>query len=268
MEKSISILIVDDDLGMLKTLNYILTEKGYEVVAVNNGLEAIELIKKRSFDIVLTDIKMPEINGVQLLKEIKKLSPQTNVMMITAYTMHELVQEAKKGGANAIFSKPLDLDSFISYTEELKNINQDAAQDDGSEYSELFQILEDREREIREKNLLIDELKNELAEIKKNPTELFEEKRRRIQSENIHDLLSPKQYELFKLLSQGEKNYEELFKETQRMGLDIRDMAALRLQLSRLNNKLEQDTIYKVERIHRNKSFLFRISSGSPENDS
>src|SRR3989339_776364 len=101
MNKSISILIVDDDLGMLKTLDYILTDKGYEVATVNNGFKAIEMIKERKFDIVLTDIKMPDINGVEVLKEIKKPAPETNVMMITAYTMHELVQEAKKGGANA-----------------------------------------------------------------------------------------------------------------------------------------------------------------------
>ncbi len=96
MNKSVSILVIDDDLGMLKTLDYILTDKGYEVVTLSSGAEAVELIKEKSFDIVLTDIKMPGMNGVEVLKEIKRLSPGTSVMMITAYTMHELVQEAKR----------------------------------------------------------------------------------------------------------------------------------------------------------------------------
>lgn len=261
MNKSISILIVDDDLGMLKTLDYILTDKGYEVTTVNNGFKAIEMIKERKFDIVLTDIKMPDINGVEVLKEIKKLAPETNVMMITAYTMHELVQEAKKGGANAVFSKPLDLDNFFSYTEQLKNNNMDATVNDDLEFSELFQILEDRERELREKNFLIDELKKELDEIKTNPSELFEEKRRKMLSENIQDILNNKQFELFKLLSEKERNYDEIFEAARVNNLDIRDMAALRLQMARLKIKLEHDTIYKIERIHRNKSFYFMISS-------
>jgi DNA-directed RNA polymerase alpha subunit len=120
--------------------------------------------------------------------------------------------------------------------------------------------LENREREINEKSLLIDELKRELAEIKINPYEMLDEARRKKQSENIHAVLKPKQYELFKILSQGEKGYEEILETVQSKNLDIRDMAALRLQISRLDKKLKQDTIYKIERIRRNKALYFRIN--------
>ena len=117
--RSVSILIVDDDFGMVQTLNYILTEKGYEVETARDGFEAIERIKERSFDIVLTDIKMPGLNGVGLLKEVNRLSPETATVMMTAYTLPELVGEAKRQRAVAVLPKPLDLDRVIAFIDEL-----------------------------------------------------------------------------------------------------------------------------------------------------
>jgi len=105
MGKKVSILIIDDDEGMLKTLNYILVDKGYEVVPCSTGAEAIALVNRRTFDIALIDIRMPGMDGVAVLKAIKKLSPDTSIMMITAYTMHKLVEEAKKEGAALLFVK-------------------------------------------------------------------------------------------------------------------------------------------------------------------
>ena len=61
------------------------------------------------------------MNGIEVLKEIQQVSPDTNVMMITAYTMHELVGEAKKQGAQAVFPKPLDLEKVIPQIEKLKD---------------------------------------------------------------------------------------------------------------------------------------------------
>ena len=260
MAKPVSILIVDDDEGMLKTLHYILTDKGYEVETRNNGFEAIELIKKRSFNIVLLDIKMPGMNGVEVLKEIKSLAPETNIMMITAYTMHRLVEEAIKEGAQVIFPKPLDIDKVLSYADELKG-HELAEQDDDFESSKLLHILEERERELKEKSLLIDKLKKELIAIKENPAALFEQERRKKQSENIHTLLRPKLLELFNILRQGEKNYDDIFQEALSRQLDIRDMYALRLLMSRLNKKLKQETNFQIKRIPRDKVVYFKISS-------
>lgn len=260
MAEPTSILIVDDDEGMLKTLNYILTDKGYEVVTLNNGFKAIELIKERAFNVVLIDIKMPGMNGVEVLKEIKSLAPETHIMMITAYTMHKLVGEAKKEGAQVILPKPLDIDKVLSYADGLKS-KEPLEQDGDSAPSELLYILEEREKELKEKSLLIEELKKELMEIKQNPAALAEQERRNTQSENIHALLKPKQLELFKILRQGEKNYEEIFNEACNKNLTIRDMHALRLLMSRLNKKLKQETNFKIERMFRDKVAYFKISS-------
>lgn len=261
MDKPLSILIVDDDLGMLQTLNYILTDKGYEVVTVKDGYEAIEKIQEKKFDLALSDIKMPGMNGIEVLKEIKRLSPKTTTVMMTAYTMHEQVKEAKKEGAKEIFTKPLDLDKVISYTEEFKANKNKTVQDSVREFSQLLQLLEEREKEIQEKDQKLEELQKELSDIKNNPSALLEEERKKIQSDNIHEVLKPKQYELFNILAREEKTYDEILETVQNMDLNIRDLAALRLQMSRLNNRLQRDTIFKIERTRRDKHFYFKISS-------
>ena len=261
MEKKVSILIIDDDEGMLKTLNYILVDKGYEVVPCRSGAEAIELVKKRTFDIALIDIKMPEMDGVAVLKAIKKLSPETAIMMITAYTMHKLVEEAKKEGVKAVFPKPLDIDKMISYTDGLVRKTKAVEEQSGSKPPDLIKILEGKEREIEEKSLLIEELKKALAEIKENPVKILDQERKKRQSENIHTILNTKQFELFKILREEERSYNEIFDIASSKKLAIRDMHALRLQLSRLDQKLKRETNFKIARIRRDRVLYFSIAS-------
>jgi CheY-like chemotaxis protein len=260
MEKQNSILIVDDDLGMLKTLEYIFTELGYDVVAVGDGVKAVERLKERTFDLALADLRMPDMNGVEVLREIKRIAPDTTTLMMTAYTMHELVEEAKKEGAKTIFTKPLDLDYVISYTENLRNKKLKPPKAERLELSELLKMMEDKEREIGTKDSLIDQLKEELQEIKKNQQRLYDELRRKTQSERIHTLLKPKQLGLFKILSQSERNYDEILAAAQSERLNIRDLAALRLQISRLDKKLTQETNYKIEKIRRQGCLYLKIN--------
>jgi DNA-binding response OmpR family regulator len=261
MEKKVSILIIDDDEGMLKTLNYILVDKGYEVVACRSGAEGIALVNKRSFDIALVDIKMPGMDGVAVLKAIKKLSPETSIMMITAYTMHKLVEEAKKEGVKAVFPKPLDIDKMIAYTDGLTRNNKAVEEHSDSNSPDLLQILDEKEREIQEKSLLIEELKKSLAEIKENPVKILDQERKKRQSENIHTILNTKQLELFKILREEERSYNEIFDIASSKKLAIRDMHALRLQLSRLDKKLMQETNFKIVRRRRDTVLYFTIAS-------
>ena len=261
MEKKTSILIIDDDEGMLKTLNYILVDKGYDVVPCSTGAEAIALVNRRTFDIALIDIKMPGMDGVAVLKAIKKVSPDTSIMMITAYTMHKLVEEAKKEGVTAVFPKPLDIDKMIAYTEGLASNNKALEELSDSKSPDLLKILEEREREIKEKSLLIEELKKALAEIKENPALIIEEERKKRQSENVDALLNTKQFELFKILREGERSYNEIFTIASGKKLGIRDLHALRLQLSRLDQKLKKETNFKIVRIRRDRVLYFTIAS-------
>ena len=87
MDKKASILIVDDDIGMTETLADIFDDRGYDVAVAGDGYKAIGMIGERAYDIVLMDIKMPGINGVETFKEVKRISSSTKVIMMTAYSV-------------------------------------------------------------------------------------------------------------------------------------------------------------------------------------
>ncbi len=117
MREKVSILIVDDDPGMTETMADILGDMGNDVDVANNGHRAIEMVKGKVYDFVLMDIKMPGINGVETFKKVKRISPKTMVMMMTAYSLEDLVKEALKEGAYGILYKPLDIDKVIGFIE-------------------------------------------------------------------------------------------------------------------------------------------------------
>lgn len=102
--KNNSILIVDDNINLTKTLFFILKHKGFTVTTAKNGLEAIDKVKNQYFTLIFMDIKMPHMNGVETYKRIKKISPLTSVMMMTAYTVEDQVQESIKEGAKKKFT--------------------------------------------------------------------------------------------------------------------------------------------------------------------
>ena len=114
-----NILVVDDLRSIRLTLGGILEDKGHNVVTVEDGYSAIEAVKKTHFDAIFMDIKMPGINGVQTFREIKKIDPDAAVIMMTAYSVEDLVKEALEEGAYAVAYKPFDIDKIISYIDEL-----------------------------------------------------------------------------------------------------------------------------------------------------
>ncbi len=114
-----NILVVDDLRSMRLTLGGILEDKGYNVIAVEDGYRAIEAVRQEHFDAIFIDIKMPGIDGVQTFREIKKIDPDTTVVMMTAYSVEELVKEALEEGAHAIIYKPFDISMVIAIIEEL-----------------------------------------------------------------------------------------------------------------------------------------------------
>ncbi|MEA1939640.1 MAG: response regulator [Candidatus Caldatribacteriota bacterium] len=120
MDNKISILIVDDDKGMTETLSDILTDLGYDVAVSGDGHQAIEMIKEKKFDFALMDIKMPGINGVETFKEVHRISPETKVIMMTAYSVEELVKEALQDGAFDILYKPLDIKKILTIIKKTK----------------------------------------------------------------------------------------------------------------------------------------------------
>ena len=114
-----NILVVDDLRSIRLTLGGILEDKGHHVVTVEDGYQAIEAVSRTHFDVIFMDIKMPGINGVQTFREVKKIDPKAAVIMMTAYSVEDLVREALEEGAYAIAYKPFDIDKIIVLIDEL-----------------------------------------------------------------------------------------------------------------------------------------------------
>jgi two-component system, response regulator, stage 0 sporulation protein F len=101
------ILVVDDEEGARELFNTILTDEGYDVVLADSGEEALSLFKSMPFHLVITDIKMPLMNGLQLLQEIRKIGSKTDVIMVTAYGEVESYLKAMSLGAAEYINKPI-----------------------------------------------------------------------------------------------------------------------------------------------------------------
>jgi DNA-binding NtrC family response regulator len=107
------ILLVEDDNIMRVTLEDVLQSEGYDVESVGDGKGAIEIIENNKFDIVLTDIILPKINGIDVLKAIKKVSPDTTVVMMTAYGSIKDAVESMKLGAYDYITKPFLMEELL-----------------------------------------------------------------------------------------------------------------------------------------------------------
>ena len=101
------ILIIDDEIDMLELLELIITDRtDYEVTTTNNPLEVPELLKKDPYDLVITDLRMPDIDGIELIEMVKKFDDQIPFMIITAYGTIESAVEAMRKGAFDYLTKP------------------------------------------------------------------------------------------------------------------------------------------------------------------
>ncbi len=108
------ILIVDDEPDMLKLLSMTLQKKTpYHVTITNNPVEALTLAKSGEFDIVITDLKMPGLDGMELLDAVKKINPDTPVIMITAYGTIESASEAMSKGGFDFITKPFRIEQIL-----------------------------------------------------------------------------------------------------------------------------------------------------------
>jgi len=117
VSKRASVLIVDDDIGMCETTSDVLSAWGYRVEFAENGFKAVEKAREIEFDVILMDIKMEGMNGVETYKEIKRIIPKTSVIMMTAYSVEELVREALEEGASTVLYKPIDMGELIRLIE-------------------------------------------------------------------------------------------------------------------------------------------------------
>ncbi len=108
----ISILIVDDEEMIVTILINFLSEKGYEVTGKNDPVEALELLKHTTFDIVFTDLMMPHVNGMELVKEIRQQDVDTQIVIFTGYASVDSAIDAVQQGVYDYIKKPFKLDEI------------------------------------------------------------------------------------------------------------------------------------------------------------
>ena len=114
MSEILSILVVDDDPSMASSLTEILDIKGFEVRAATCGAEALQILRDHPVDVMLTDVRMPDMNGVELYRATRKTHPNLRTFLMTAYAADDIIQKGMAEGIKTVFSKPVDINLLIS----------------------------------------------------------------------------------------------------------------------------------------------------------
>jgi DNA-binding NtrC family response regulator len=113
MSEKVSVLVVDDNPPMTKTLADILAAKDYKVHAAFSGREALEILEDQEIDILLTDVRMPDMNGVDLYRKSRETHPDMVTFLMTAYAANDIIQAGIMSGIKTVLTKPLDIDMLL-----------------------------------------------------------------------------------------------------------------------------------------------------------
>ncbi len=145
MAENARIIVVDDDEGIRKTLATILEEIGYVVDTVENGKEAIERSNTEFYNLALIDIRLPDIEGIELLAALKETTPKMIKIIMTGYPSLQNAIEALNKGADAYILKPLNIDRVLNTIKEHLTKQQEARK-----YSEekVTEFIKTRVREL------------------------------------------------------------------------------------------------------------------------
>jgi DNA-binding NtrC family response regulator len=145
MDETARILIVDDDENIRKVLTAILEDEGYVVESVGNARKAIERTKRKLYNLALVDIRLPDMEGIQLLTEMKDTTPRMRKIVITGYPTLQNAIEAVNKGADAYILKPFDMEKVLSIIKE-----QLKKQREEKEYSQekVTEFIETRVKEL------------------------------------------------------------------------------------------------------------------------
>lgn len=149
------ILVIDDESSILKLLDRLLTQESYNVSTADNGGQALKLLALETFDVVLSDLKMPDTNGIELLKKIKNLYPQTEVIIMTGQATIESAIEAIKNGAYDYILKPFNIGELTSTIKKCLEYSRLRRQENiFRETTHLYQLAQEITKTRSEKDLL------------------------------------------------------------------------------------------------------------------
>lgn len=143
------ILIVDDEEVICNVLERRLTKEGYPCATAHNGKEALSWFYKNSFSLIISDIKMPEMTGIELLQKVKAIDPKMKIIMVTAYPEIDLAVDAMRLGAYDFIIKPADLDLIVMSVKkalESKRLEEEVE----AYHNRLEELVEERTAKLRQ----------------------------------------------------------------------------------------------------------------------
>jgi DNA-binding NtrC family response regulator len=145
LDKHAKILVVDDDENIRNTMKTILEDEGYIVDLAATGSEAIQKTKKSAYNIALLDIRLPDMEGIELLKLIKDTVPRTRKIMVTGYPSMQNAIAALNKSADAYLIKPIDIENLLNIVKEQLQL-----QENEKEFSEqkVAEFIETRVKEL------------------------------------------------------------------------------------------------------------------------
>jgi DNA-binding NtrC family response regulator len=154
---SMKLMLIDDELPILESLERALKPTGYVCATFQSSRKALEAYRQESCDVVVTDFMMPELNGIEVLKEIKTIDPEARVIILTGYADIDNAIAAVNNGAYAFFRKPLNFRDFISTLKKIdqeikgklqKEVDMQKFQEEYSRLRNAFESLQDMVREM------------------------------------------------------------------------------------------------------------------------
>jgi DNA-binding NtrC family response regulator len=116
--ESMKMLLVDDEERFLSTTRKLLARKGYDALTASSGIDALETLKHKTVHVVILDVKMPGMDGIQTLKAIRREHPLVEVIMLTGHGTVESAVEGLKSGATDFLTKPTEIDDLIAKAQE------------------------------------------------------------------------------------------------------------------------------------------------------
>ncbi len=139
--KKLRILIVDDNQDFAESMSDVLELEGYKVEIALNGEDAVKIFREQDFDITFMDVKLPGKNGVESYREIRKFKPDSRVVMMTGYSVENLLDQAVKEGAWDVLHKPLEMDNVLQMLSKVKPDGILIADDEPDFIETIKQIL-------------------------------------------------------------------------------------------------------------------------------